>query len=112
MVADEIPLQDHVSVDEDDVVALAGGNGPVANGGSPESAVFVPDVAQRNGGDGGETLHHVAGTHARSVVGDQNLRRHRALPHDAFETEFERAGPVVGGDNQRNGHGMAVCGIV
>lgn len=104
MVLYEVAFQDQVTVDLDDVVARAGGNGLVADRGDAEPTVLVPDVAYRDGRDPFEMLHDVAGGHARAVVGDENFVGQDGLLHHAVETQVEGAGPIVGGNKQGYGH--------
>jgi|GEM_PF-4734240 len=49
MVLNEVALQDQVAVDLDEVVAPAGRDGLVADGGDAEPAVLVPDMADGDG---------------------------------------------------------------
>ena len=49
MILNEIPLQDQVAVDLDEVGAPAGRDGLVADGGDAEPAVLVPDMADGDG---------------------------------------------------------------
>ena len=49
MVLNEIALQDQVAIDMDNIVAGAGGDGLVADGGDAEPAVLVPDMADGDG---------------------------------------------------------------
>lgn len=97
-------FQDQVTVDLDDVVARAGGNGLVADRGDAKPPVLVPDVAYRNGRDPFEMPYDVARSHARAVVGDEDLVGQDGLLHHTVETQVEGAGPIVGGNKQGYGH--------
>ena len=104
MILNEIPLQDQVAVDVDDVFTTAGGNGFVADGCHPESSVLMPDMVHGNRRDVLEVLYDIAGAHARSVVRNQDFGGHDGLLHHAVEAKVKRPRPVVSGNDQRYCH--------
>lgn len=104
VILNEIPMQDQVAVNVDDVFPTAGGNGFVADGGYPESSVLVPDVVHGNRRDVLEVLYDIAGAHARSVVRNQDFGGHDGLLHHAVEAKVKRPRPVVSGNDQRYCH--------
>ena len=104
VVLNEMTLQDQVAVDLDDVFSAAGRNGLVADFRQPESVVLVPDMAYRYGRNRFEVADYVACGDARTVVGDDDFRRHDSLLHYAVEAQIEGSGPIVSGDDQRYSH--------
>ena len=104
MVLNEIPLQDQVAVDLDNVFSFAGGNGFVADGRQAETVILVPDMAHGNRRDVLEVLYDIAGAHARSVVRNQDFGGHDGLLHHAVEAKVKRPRPVVSGNDQRYCH--------
>ena len=104
VVLNEIPLQDQVAVDLDNVFSFAGGNGFVADGRQAETVILVPDMAHGNRRDVLEVLYDIAGAHARSVVRNQDFGGHDGLLHHAVEAKVKRPRPVVSGNDQRYCH--------
>ena len=96
MVGDELRMQQHVAVDEDQVVRRVGGDGEIAQAGEAESLVRLGHGAHRHGGARDEAGDHVARGGARAVVGDDDLGGRGALARDAVEHGGERVGALVG----------------
>jgi hypothetical protein len=108
VVLDEARMQHHVSVDQQDVVAVAGGDREIARPGDTESEVFLPDVAKRAREIDALPREQFGGGRPRSVVGDDDLVGQTRLGADAGQDQGQGVRPVVGGDDEGDAHASIV----
>src|SRR5262245_44501208 len=100
MVLEEATVEDHVAIDQHQVVARGSGDCTVARSCQPKTAIFLPHMKNRKGGVLSPPIDHAPGRRAGTVVGYDDLCWRHGLTCDAAQSKIERLGPVVGCNDQ------------
>jgi hypothetical protein len=104
VIGHETRVQQHVAVDEDEVVRGGGGNGEVAQACEAETFMRLRDDTHRHRRTAREGPDQVTRGGTRAVVGDDDFIRCRTLPRHAVEYRGQRIGTFVRTDDQRGAH--------
>src|SRR5262245_7049889 len=103
VVRNEARMQDHVAVDEEDVLGLRRRDRTIARASEAESLILLPDVLELQACCA-PAIDHGARSGARAVVGDDHFVRPLRLPRHACEREVQGFGPVVRRYDQAAAH--------
>jgi hypothetical protein len=103
VVRNELRMQDHVAVDEHDVLGARPRNRAVAGASEAKALVLLPDVLERQT-DRAPALDHSACGRAGAVVGDDYFVWPLRLPGYAGEREVQGFGPVIRRYDQAGAH--------
>jgi len=100
MIGDEIAVQQHIAVDQDQIIATRRGDAAVARARGAKADVFLPDVRDAARESARDALDEIARFGARAVVGDDHFVGQPRLRGDAVERGGQRTRPVVGDDDE------------
>ena len=103
MVFNKTGRKDAISVNLNDVVAVATSEGLVPDEAFTETVVFVPDVDERTGKVFLKFADEFPRGFAASVVGDNHFVRKACLLLDALEDKLQGFRPIVGRNQQGTG---------
>ena len=99
----EIRQHETIAVDKDEIVAPALADGEIPRATRTETALLLPDMAQRERQLLTQRRDHARGRGGRTVVGDHRLEPEVRLPRQRTQREAESVRRLEGGDDDRQG---------
>jgi hypothetical protein len=99
-------MQQHVAVDEHDVVSASSGNGEVSQPSEAKAKMLLPHVVYFLRSTLCKPPNNFSGGWSRTVISDENLIGRRALTAYSGEHGSERIRPLEGRNRKREPHGQ------
>ena len=97
MIRDEVTMQDHVTVNDDHVIAARRGNRTIAGTGQAKSFIGLPHVQERRSQPLLPARHHRFGVGTGPIVSDDDFRWRQRLPRRALQSQIEAGGQPAAG---------------